>query len=89
MLTTESLKPVNVLLRFKLFKSSTIIRSWVDIFKKGAIRLNAEEKEELFEHLENMLKTLKFGSITLVVQDGRIVQIEKNEKVRLQKNKNR
>ncbi|MBT2640004.1 MULTISPECIES: YezD family protein [unclassified Bacillus (in: firmicutes)] len=36
-----------------------------------------------------MLKTLKFGSITLVVQDGRIVQIEKNEKVRLQSNKKR
>ena len=51
--------------------------------------MNAGEKEELFEHLENMLKTLKFGSITLIVQDGRIVQIEKNEKVRLQSNKNR
>ena len=25
----------------------------------------------------------KFGSITLVIQDGRIVQIEKNEKVRI------
>ncbi|MFL6516913.1 MAG: DUF2292 domain-containing protein, partial [Bacillus sp. (in: firmicutes)] len=31
--------------------------------------------------------TLKYGSITLVVQDGKIVQIEKNEKVRLQSNK--
>jgi hypothetical protein len=51
--------------------------------------LDPGEKEELFEHLENMLKTLKLGSITLVVQDGRIVQIEKNEKVRLQSNKNR
>ncbi len=51
--------------------------------------MNPGEKEELFKHLENMLKTLKFGSITLVVQDGRIVQIEKNEKVRLQSNKNR
>ncbi|MBM7652878.1 hypothetical protein JOC76_002336 [Neobacillus cucumis] len=35
-----------------------------------------------------MLVSLQFGSITLVVQDGKIVQIEKNEKVRLnQKNK--
>ncbi|MBT2696750.1 YezD family protein [Bacillus sp. ISL-40] len=34
-----------------------------------------------------MLDTLKYGSITLVVQDGKIVQIEKNEKVRLQSNK--
>lgn len=51
--------------------------------------MNTEEKKELFEVLENMLKTLKFGSITLVVQDGRIVQIEKSEKVRLQSNKKR
>ncbi|WP_174727905.1 YezD family protein [Mesobacillus harenae] len=34
-----------------------------------------------------MLETMKFGSITLVVQDGKIIQIEKNEKVRLQPNK--
>ncbi|WP_407937538.1 YezD family protein [Neobacillus mesonae] len=40
-------------------------------------------------HLEKMLESLKFGSITLVVQDGKIVQIEKNEKVRLQSNKKR
>ena len=39
------------------------------------------------EHIERMLDTLKYGSITLVVQDGKIVQIEKNEKVRLQSNK--
>jgi len=34
-----------------------------------------------------MLVSLKFGSITLVVQDGKIVQIEKNEKVRIKQNK--
>lgn len=51
--------------------------------------MKADEKEELFTHLEKMLETLKYGSITLVVQDGKIVQIDKNEKVRLQSNKNR
>ncbi|WP_083865269.1 YezD family protein [Neobacillus bataviensis] len=51
--------------------------------------MNADEKEELIAHLEKMLESLKFGSITLVVQDGKIVQLEKNEKVRLQPNKNR
>ena len=35
--------------------------------------------------LEEILKTMKFGSITLVVQDGKIIQIEKNEKIRLGK----
>ncbi|WP_429741815.1 YezD family protein [Bacillus salipaludis] len=40
-------------------------------------------------HLEKMLETLNFGSITLIVQDGKVVQMEKNEKVRLQTNKKR
>lgn len=56
--------------------------------KKEANRLNAIERQELITHLENMLVSLQFGSITLVVQDGKIVQIEKNEKVRLKQNKN-
>jgi hypothetical protein len=55
--------------------------------KRRRIKLNAAEREELISHLENMLVSLQFGSITLVVQDGKIVQIEKNEKVRLKQNK--
>ncbi|HEO8420122.1 MAG: YezD family protein [Niallia sp.] len=35
--------------------------------------------------LEAILKTMKYGSVTLVVQDGKIIQIEKNEKIRLGK----
>ena len=33
--------------------------------------------------VQELLADLKFGSITLVVQDGRVIQIEKHEKVRL------
>jgi hypothetical protein len=57
--------------------------------KGGRINLKRDEREEIFRHLEKMLETLHYGSITLVVQDGKIIQIEKNEKVRLQPNKNR
>jgi hypothetical protein len=35
--------------------------------------------------LEQILNTMKFGSVTLVIQDGKIIQIEKNEKIRLGK----
>ncbi|MDF1508530.1 YezD family protein [Robertmurraya sp. DFI.2.37] len=45
--------------------------------------LKQAEWQNTFKHLEEMLATMKFGSITLVVQDGKIVQIEKNEKIRL------
>jgi len=39
-------------------------------------------KEDI-EKLCEMAKTLKYGSITLVFQDGTLIQIEKNEKVRV------
>ena len=29
------------------------------------------------------LTSIRFGTVTLVVQDGRVIQIDKNEKIRL------
>ena len=39
--------------------------------------------KEIFERLQEMLKTMKYGSITLIVQDGKIIQMERNEKLRI------
>lgn len=39
--------------------------------------------EEVYHTLDHMLKDLKYGSITLVVQDGKIIQINKEEKLRI------
>ena len=33
--------------------------------------------------LEKMLKQMKYGSVTLIIQDGKIVQIDKTEKYRI------
>ena len=41
--------------------------------------------DELEQVLSEALRTIKFGSITLIIQDGRIIQVDKNEKVRLRK----
>lgn len=38
---------------------------------------------ELSKKIEEMLSTIKFGSLTIVVQDGKVIQLEKNEKMRL------
>ena len=48
----------------------------------------ADKKELNFEKdvapvILEYVKDLKYGSVTLVVQDSKIVQIEKNEKIRL------
>ena len=39
-------------------------------------------QEDLKKLLE-MVKTVSHGSITLIIQDGKIVQIDKSEKLRL------
>ncbi|MFY0759111.1 YezD family protein [Metabacillus dongyingensis] len=42
-----------------------------------------EHLEIVIERLLEMLKTMNYGSVTLVVQDGKVIQLEKNEKVRI------
>ncbi|MBM7632320.1 MULTISPECIES: YezD family protein [Geomicrobium] len=39
--------------------------------------------EEVKETVEQMLATLQYGSVTIIVQDGHVVQIDKNEKHRI------
>ena len=42
-------------------------------------------KSEALLRLEEMLRTVRYGSITLLIQDGKILQIDKTEKFRLNK----
>lgn len=39
--------------------------------------------EPHMDTLEKLLNNMKYGSITLIIQDGKIVQIDKTEKHRL------
>jgi hypothetical protein len=43
----------------------------------------ASEQEEVLLKVQELLSKIKFGSITLIIQDGVVVQIEQNEKLRL------
>ena len=38
--------------------------------------------DEILIQIKNELGALRYGSLTVIVQDGRVVQIEKNEKIR-------
>ncbi|MFC7319574.1 YezD family protein [Halobacillus campisalis] len=42
-----------------------------------------EHLKKVTNEIESMLSTMKFGSIKLVVQDGKVIQLEKSEKVRV------
>jgi hypothetical protein len=38
--------------------------------------------KDIYDKLQKYLKDIQFGSVTLIIQDGHIIQIEKNEKIR-------
>ncbi|WP_454101211.1 YezD family protein [Metabacillus sp. SLBN-84] len=35
------------------------------------------------DRLKELLGTMNYGSVTLIVQDGKVIQLEKNEKIRM------
>lgn len=37
---------------------------------------------EVYDKLAHYIQETKYGSVTIIIQDGKIIQIEKNEKVR-------
>ena len=45
----------------------------------GLTKVTKEDLEKIKEFIEE----IRFGSVTVSVQDGKVVQIEKHEKVRL------
>jgi len=50
---------------------------------KRTLSDNRSISEENLKKLLELLKTTQYGSITLVIQDGVVIQIERNEKLRL------
>ncbi|KNF08639.1 hypothetical protein CLPU_6c01250 [Gottschalkia purinilytica] len=48
--------------------------------KNGSINSTFDES---LEKLVKVIDSISYGSVTAVIQEGKIVQIEKNEKVRL------
>jgi hypothetical protein len=43
----------------------------------------SQDSEAVFTHIRHALENLQFGTVTIVVQNGRVVQIERHEKTRL------
>ena len=56
--------------------------------EKGCRRMSEETKKKILDStnikkLESILQNVKYGSVTIFMQDGKIVQIEKTEKYRM------
>ncbi len=43
---------------------------------------------ELEQVVREALESIRFGTVTLVVQDGRVIQVDRNEKIRLSRHAN-
>lgn len=43
---------------------------------------------ELEQVVREALESIRFGTVTLVVQDGRVIQVDRNEKIRLSRQAN-
>jgi len=42
-----------------------------------------EANKQIMDELIKIIKTIQYGSVSLIINDGKIVQIEKNEKVKV------
>ncbi len=52
------------------------------IFGGKMAEINKVTQEEL-ERIKRLIESVKYGSVNIIIQDGKIVQIDKNEKIRL------
>lgn len=43
----------------------------------------SQEQSQWQEKIEELLQNMKYGNITIIVQDGKIIQIDKTEKHRI------
>lgn len=40
--------------------------------------------EQTYLHIiKNLVKEMKYGTVTIIVQDGKVIQIDKTDKIRL------
>lgn len=42
------------------------------------------KKSSYLETIDRLIRETKYGSVTVIIQDGKVIQIEKTDKIRLQ-----
>lgn len=44
---------------------------------------NEIKKDSYLDIIDGLIKKMKYGTITVIVQDGKVIQIDKTDKIRL------
>ena len=55
----------------------------------SALRRAPAEIDDALNHVRQALRGLEYGEISIVVQDGVVIQIERTERTRLRRSKNK
>lgn len=53
--------------------------------EKTGVRMKSGEKEidQILEKVKRLVLETNYGSVILIIQDGKVIQIDKTEKIRL------
>lgn len=70
-------------IKFLVFLSHLEERFYFSGQKEELAMKTDEQLDKAIITMKDMLKDMSYGSITIVVQDGKVIHIEKNEKIRL------
>jgi hypothetical protein len=54
--------------------------------QRAPVRMDEEEINRIEREVRLALSQIRYGSIEIVIQDSRVVQIERREKVRFERN---
>lgn len=46
-------------------------------------KINETKNESYLEIIDGLINEMKYGTITVIVQDGKVIQIDKTDKIRL------
>ena len=58
-------------------------REWEMVREKKETEQKKPITQEQLQKIEQMAQNIRYGSLTLIFQDGVLIQVDKNEKVRL------
>ena len=42
------------------------------------------KKESYLEIIDRLIRETKYGTVTVIIQDGKVIQLDKTDKIRLQ-----
>jgi hypothetical protein len=66
--------------RLRAVSSATVSSASEEVVRYAGLD---PERRELLLHVHELLEEIAFGTVVIVLQDGKVIQIETSEKIRL------